>query len=51
VVLRWHLDHGVVVIPESANPQRIAANFDLFGFSLSDDELRRIDALSTAQRR
>jgi 2,5-diketo-D-gluconate reductase A len=51
VVLRWHLDHGVVVIPKSANPQRIAANFDLFGFSLSDDELRRIDALSTAQRR
>jgi 2,5-diketo-D-gluconate reductase A len=45
VVLRWHLDHGVVVIPKSATPERIAANFDLFGFSLTDQELERIDAL------
>jgi diketogulonate reductase-like aldo/keto reductase len=46
VVLRWHLDHQVVVIPKSATPERIAANFDVFGFSLTDAELRRVDALS-----
>jgi 2,5-diketo-D-gluconate reductase A len=46
VVLRWHVDHQVVVIPKSATPERIAANFDVFGFSLSDEELRRIDGLS-----
>ncbi|HEV2870022.1 MAG TPA: aldo/keto reductase, partial [Actinomycetota bacterium] len=46
VVLRWHLDHEVVVIPKSATPERIATNFDLFGFSLSDEELARIDGLS-----
>jgi 2,5-diketo-D-gluconate reductase A len=46
VVIRWHLDHGVVVIPKSATPERIAANFDVFRFSLSDEELRRVDRLS-----
>jgi 2,5-diketo-D-gluconate reductase A len=43
-----HVDHGVVVIPKSRAPERIAANFDLFGFSLTGEELRRIDALSAA---
>ena len=51
VVLRWHADHGVVVIPKSATPGRIAANFDIFGFSLTDEELRRIDGLSAGRRR
>jgi len=49
VVLRWHVDHGVVVIPKSANRERIRSNFDLFGFSLSDEELRRVDGLSTTR--
>jgi 2,5-diketo-D-gluconate reductase A len=47
VVLRWHLDHGVVVIPKSTRRERIESNFDLLGFSLSDHELRRVDGLST----
>lgn len=51
VVVRWHVDHGVVVIPKSATPERIAANFDVFGFSLDDEERRRIDALSATARR
>jgi 2,5-diketo-D-gluconate reductase A len=46
VVLRWHIDHGTVVIPKSVTPERIATNFDVFGFSLGEDELREIDALS-----
>lgn len=46
VVVRWHVDHGVVVIPKSARPERIAANFDVFGFSLDEQDLRRIDGLS-----
>jgi 2,5-diketo-D-gluconate reductase A len=45
VVLRWHVDRGVPVIPKSANRERIASNFDVFGFSLDDEELRRIDGL------
>jgi 2,5-diketo-D-gluconate reductase A len=51
VVVRWHIDHEVVVIPKSATPERIAANFDVFGFSLTDEELGRIDSLSTSRRR
>lgn len=45
VVLRWHLEHQTPVIPKSADHNRIATNFDLFGFSLSQDEVSRIDAL------
>src|SRR5690606_13716097 len=32
VVLRWHLQHGIVVIPKSATPQRITENLDIFDF-------------------
>ena len=49
VVIRWHVDHEVVVIPKSARPERIATNFDVFGFSLDDDDLRRIDRMSGAR--
>ncbi|WP_230393375.1 aldo/keto reductase [Plantactinospora alkalitolerans] len=45
VVLRWHIDHGIVAIPKSATPSRIRENFDIFGFSLGDDELRQLDAM------
>jgi 2,5-diketo-D-gluconate reductase A len=45
VVLRWHIEHDVVVIPKSARPDRIAANIDLFGFTLTTDEVARIDAM------
>ena len=46
VVLRWHIDHQVVVIPKSVTPERIQANFDVFGFSLSVEERGQIDGLS-----
>jgi 2,5-diketo-D-gluconate reductase A len=45
VIVRWHLAHEIVVIPKSATPERIASNFDVFGFSLTVDEIARIDAL------
>jgi 2,5-diketo-D-gluconate reductase A len=45
VVLRWQLEHGITVIPKSVRPERIAANFDLFSFFLSEAEVARIDAL------
>jgi diketogulonate reductase-like aldo/keto reductase len=46
VVLRWHLEHDVTVIPKSVHPGRIAANFDLLGFSLTPDEVAAIDELA-----
>ncbi|MGE5826998.1 MAG: aldo/keto reductase, partial [Micromonosporaceae bacterium] len=45
VIIRWHVQHGVVVIPKSATPERIAANLDVFGFELSVEEMARIDRL------
>ena len=51
VVIRWHLEHGVVVIPKSANRQRIAENADVFGFELSDDEIAALDELGSGARR
>jgi diketogulonate reductase-like aldo/keto reductase len=48
VLLRWHLDHGFVAIPKSVTPERSAANFAVTGFSLTSDEVARIDGLAGA---
>ena len=45
VIVRWHLQHGVVVIPKSRNPQRIASNADVAGFELSDEDMAALDGL------
>jgi len=45
VVLRWHIDTGVIVIPKSAHAERIEQNFDIFGFSLTPEEITRISNL------
>ena len=46
VIIRWHLQHQVVVIPKSVNPERIRANADVGGFTLSDDDMAKLDLLS-----
>lgn len=51
IMLRWHLQQGRSAIPKSTNPARIAENFDVFDFELSDAELRSIDALDQGVRR
>jgi diketogulonate reductase-like aldo/keto reductase len=48
VVLRWHIDHEIVVIPKSVTPERIQANADVFRFSLTAEEMRELDALGSA---
>jgi 2,5-diketo-D-gluconate reductase A len=45
VVIRWHVEHRIVVIPKSVTPDRIRTNLDVFGFALTADEVARIDAL------
>lgn len=47
VLVRWHLQHGVVVIPKSANPERIRANADVGWFTLTDSDMVALDGLST----
>jgi 2,5-diketo-D-gluconate reductase A len=49
VVLRWHIQLGLVAIPRSSNPARIAENFDLFDFKLSDQDMSAISALDRGE--
>lgn len=46
VVIRWHLQHGLIVIPKSVTPSRIAENANVFDFSLAADEMAAIDGLN-----
>lgn len=50
VMLRWHLQEGRSAIPKSTKAARIAENFDVFDFELSDRQLAAIDALDTGVR-
>ena len=50
IVLRWHLQLGNVVIPKSVTPSRIAENFDLFGFTLSEEEMDSLSPLDRGER-
>ena len=45
VVLHWHVQHDVVVIPKSTTRERIETNLDILGFELTDEEMAAIDAL------
>ena len=51
VMLRWHLQQGRSAIPKSVRPERIAENFDVFDFELTDAELATIDGLDLGIRR
>jgi len=50
VVIRWHLQNGLIVFPKSNSRERIAQNFDVFDFELSADEVAAIDALDADNR-
>jgi len=51
VVVRWHLDNGLIVIPKSANPDRIRENIDVFDFRLAPYDLDTIAGLDRADGR
>ena len=50
VMLRWHVQEGRSAIPKSVRPERIAENFDIFDFELTETELKAIDGLDTGVR-
>lgn len=50
VVIRWHLQEGLIVFPKSSTPERIRTNFDVFGFELTSEQVEAINALDRGQR-
>jgi 2,5-diketo-D-gluconate reductase A len=50
IVIRWHLDKGLIVIPKSVTPARIQENFKVFDFKLHKDELGEIAKLNSGKR-
>jgi 2,5-diketo-D-gluconate reductase A len=51
VVIRWHLDSGLIVIPKSVTPARIRENIAVFDFKLDAQDLDRLAELDTAEGR
>ncbi len=51
IIIRWHLQQGLVVIPKSVNRDRVVSNFDVFGFELDADDIKSIDALDSPKGR
>lgn len=49
VILRWHLQRGIVVIPKSTHIERMEENFNVFDFALSEEEMQTIAALDKKQ--
>lgn len=45
IILRWHVQRGVVVIPKSTNPERMKQNLEVFDFSLAKADMEKIAAL------
>lgn len=49
IILRFELQDGLIVLPKSTNPERIAGNIDVFDFELSEDEMETIRGLDTGK--
>ena len=48
MILRWHIQRGIVVIPKSVHKERMEENLSVFDFSLTDEDMMRISGLDTA---
>lgn len=51
IILRWHMEQGLVAIPKSVTPSRIAENFQIFDFNLDSDDLGLIDKMDSSEGR
>lgn len=50
VIVRWHVQHGIVVIPKSSRRERIETNADVWDFELPAEDMDRIDRLGSRRR-
>lgn len=50
IILRWHLQNDILIIPKTVTPSRMTENLDLFNFELSEEDLEKINALDRNER-
>ena len=50
VIIRWNVEHGVVVIPKSVTPSRIEENINVFDFALTAEQIEKLDNLNEERR-
>ena len=50
IILRWHTQMGFIVIPGSKNTAHIKDNFEIFGFTLTDEEMNEIAKINKNER-
>jgi len=50
VIIRWNIEHGVVVIPKSVTPSRIEENLNVFDFQLTSAQIEKLDKLNEDRR-
>ena len=50
MIIRWHLQNSLVVIPKSTHRERLAANADVFGITLDDTQMAALNALDQGLR-
>lgn len=51
IIIRWHLQNDLVVIPKSQSPQRVASNYDVFDFALDANDMAQLEDLDSASAR
>jgi len=50
VILRWHLQHGIIIFPKTSSKERLIENFALFDFEISDADMLEIDGFDANKR-
>lgn len=50
VIIRWNVEHGIVVIPKSVTPSRIEENINVFDFALTAEQIEKLDNLNEERR-
>ena len=50
IILRWHLQNGVIAIPKTSKEDRMKENLDIFDFEIEPIDMQKIDSINTGER-